>query len=352
MSINARYVNSTTTAMTGIPKSLTEVITFLTRPLIMFYTPNEIAILHAILQTTLTTAYFSSREPCLFITLSPVTQPPRPILAACIAAGVQWADWIVALGGKEVDVLIEPSRAVIRFGGQGGTLKTIWQEPNAYYPPHLRIHVPSSICEERPSRATLRATVDSAIARARRGRTKAQELLECNDKEEADEIFALLSNVTGITPTPTRDQFQLDNLSPISSPESSRPSSRSSNFSHLSLTSSTDSMTSLSSASSISIEKASIKPALGSTSRFLRSNDVPELDRADESEVHVDKSNRNVQKYLYRGGVSTVLTGGVMLGAAKKTPLAPHNERAVFGKPHSSFGSQRGTVSYGNWRRL
>ena len=347
MPFNARNVDS----MTGVPKSLMEAIIFLTRPLIMFYTPGEIAMLQTVLQTTLTTAYFASPEPRIFLTLSPATQPPRPILAACVAVCVQWADWVVALGGKELDVFVEPSRAVIRFGGRDGILKTIWQESGVYCPPHLRIQVPSSTCEDRPSRASLRATVDSAIARVQ-GRTKAQELLACNDKEEADEIFALLSNVTGITPTPTRVQFQLDNLSPISSPESSRPSSRSSNLSHFSLASSTDSTTSLSSASFAAIEKAPIKPVACSPSRFQRLNGVPEPEDVDESQVHVDKSKKNIQKFMYQGGVSAVLTGGVMLGVAKKTPRALRSERPGSGKPRASVGRQRGTVANGNWRRL
>ena len=342
MSINARNVNSTT----GIPKSLTEVIAFLTRPLIMFYTPSEIAALEIALQTTLTAAYFASRQPQLFLMLSPASQPPRPILVACIAASVRWADWMIVLGGKELDILVEPSRVAIRYGGQDGTIKTIWQESNVYRP-KLRIQVPPST-HEGPAQASLRATIDSAVSRAQ-GLTKAQELLVSNDKEEADEIFSLLSNVTGITPTPTHEQFQLDNLSSESSPDSSRPSSRSSNFSFFSLASSTDSMTSVSSTSSPSIEKASIKPVVPPRSRSMRSDDVPELEDADESDVQVDRSKKSVQKYMYRGGVSTVLTGGVMLGSAKK---ATRDERPASGNPHTSFGRQRGAATNGNWRRL
>ena len=348
MSINARNVNS----KTGIPKSLTEVIAFLTRPLVMFYTPSEIAALEVVLKTTLTAAYFASREPYLFLMLSPASQPPRPILAACIATCVRWADWIIALGGKELDILVEPSRAVIRYGGQGSTIKTIWQESSVYRP-QLRVQVPPSI-HERPSGSFLRATVDSAASRAQ-GRTKAQELLASNDKEETDEIFALLSNVTGITPTPTFEQFQIDNPSSGSSPDSSRPSSRSSNFSFFSLASSTDSMTSFSSTSSPSIEKASIKPVTPPPSRLARSGDVPEPEDADESQVHIDKSKKTVQKYLYQGGISTVLTGGVMLGSAKK---GTRDERPASGRPQASpltspLGRQRGTTSNGsNWRRF
>ncbi|KAK2467517.1 hypothetical protein APHAL10511_000372 [Amanita phalloides] len=339
MPINTRNVDSTP----AIPKSLTEAIVFLSRPLLMFYTPSEIATVQAVLQTTLPTAYFSSREPRLFLTLSPAIQPPPPILAACVAARVRWADWIVVLGGKEVNILIEPSRAVIRYGSQGGSIKTIWQELKAYRPPQpqLRIQVPSPV-------SSAHVTVASAIPRAQ-GRTRAQELLECNDKEEADEIFALISNVTGITPTPTHRQFQLDNPSPVSSPESSRPSSRSSNFSLFSLASSTDSMTSLSSTSSTCIEKASIKPIVCRSSRSLRSDDVPEPEDADELHVHVDTSKKAVQKYLYQGGVSTVLTGGVMLGPAKKTTWVsgPGSE-----KPPTAFGRQRGTGTSSQRRRF
>ncbi|KAF8638479.1 hypothetical protein AX17_002168 [Amanita inopinata Kibby_2008] len=392
MRTNARNVNVTSPC--GTPRSLSEIIYFLTRPLIMFYTPNEIMTLQSVLQTTLTTAYFASSdrqgEPCLFLTLSSAYQPPRPILAACIAACVQWADWIMVLGGKEVDVLVEPSRAVIRFGGQDGVIKTIWQEPAAavvYRPPQLRVSVPCPTgfgsdsgtgSPSLPLPASLRAAVDSATARAQ-GRTKAQELLEFNDKEEADEIFALISNVTGITPTPTRDRFQLDGgaytatspLSPISSPESSRPSSRSSDLSSFSLASSSvESMTTMSSVPCLSF-KAPVKPSVCSpplTSVSPKINNttddraIPELDDDDnntETRVYVDNTKKTVQKFLYQGGVSTVLTGGVMLGGGPKKPAAARcggEGRPFAGKLSQStcFGRQQPCqpVSNGRWRRL
>ncbi|KAM6499135.1 hypothetical protein JOM56_004643 [Amanita muscaria] len=290
---NPCNVNSTTV----ISRSLVEAIEFLTRPLVMFYTPSEISVVQTVLQTTLTATYFASRDPRLFLVLSPAFQPPRPLLAACIAAGVRWADWIIALGGKEIEVLVEPSRAVIRFSGQGGATTTIWQESKVYRPMQLHVQCPSSNEGQKSSRPTLRATFNSAIARTQR-RTKAQELLEFNDKEEADEIFALLSNVTSITPTPTRLNFQLDDLSPISSPDSSRPKC------------------------------------------------------SDDTSVYVDKSKISVQKYLYQGGVSTILSGGVMLGATSKAVRPTHNERPVFGKPQAPIGTRRGVAVNSDWRRL
>ncbi|KIL57271.1 hypothetical protein M378DRAFT_28036 [Amanita muscaria Koide BX008] len=347
---NACNVNSTTV----ISRSLVEAIEFLTRPLVMFYTPSEISVVQTVLQTTLTATYFASRDPRLFLVLSPAFQPPRPLLAACIAAGVRWADWIIALGGKELEVLVEPSRAVIRFSGQGGATTTIWQESKVYRPMQVHVQRPSSNEGQKSSRPTLHATFNSAIARTQR-RTKAQELLEFNDKEEADEIFALLSNVTSITPTPTRLNFQLDDLSPISSPDSSRPSSRSSNFSRFSFdssTSSTESLTSISTAASDANRKAPVKSVVCLPFGLPTSEEIPDPECSDDTSVYVDKSKISVQKYLYQGGVSTILSGGVMLGATSKAVRPTHSERPVFGKPQAPIGTRRGVAVNSDWRRL
>ena len=73
--------------------------------------------------------------------------------------------------------------------------------------------------------------------------------------------------------------------------------------------------------------------------------DVSELEPMDdESNVYVDKSKKTVQKFMYQGGVSTVLSGGVMLGAAKKTTQ-------VSGKLQASFDRQCAAPANGHWRR-
>ncbi|PFH48437.1 hypothetical protein AMATHDRAFT_149857 [Amanita thiersii Skay4041] len=271
MSINAPNVASSVVT-NGIPKSLIEAICFLTRPLFMLYSPSEVLALQNVLQTTLMTTYLTSRDSTLLLTLSPTSPLPRPLLAACIAANVQWMDWIMLLGNQQIDLLIEPCRVVVRFGGEMGKVTTIWQEL-------------------KPTPAFLRATVDSARARAS-GRTKAQELLEVTDKEETEEIFALLSNltVTGITPTPARDCFSLGQW-----------------------------------------EKGMPVPISASED--------------EESPIYIDTSKQSMQKYLYQGGVSTVLTGGVMLGPQKRTQQIPPRMRK-----YQAFSSIANAS--GNWRRF
>ena len=66
--------------------------------------------------------------------------------------------------------------------------------------------------------------------------------------------------------------------------------------------------------------------------------------------VIVNANKKDVTKYLYQGGVSTVLTGGVMLGAtpspkATLAHIAPPRYRA----PRYA---QNTAVISGSWRRV
>ena len=325
------------------PTSISQAINFLTRPLILSQEPDMIHSLRMILRSTLQLAYSADRDPRLVLSLSATSLPPRPIYAACIASGVQWQEWIALLGSRDFDLVIEPHSVSVTYVGPNPQTITVWSESRVnplkrpllsrlnFQDPQVPI---SKLGQQTLMQASLKATLGSAQARANT-RTLAQQLLESDHKQEADEIFAMISKTAIISPTPTREKFFIDlptNTfpSPLSSPEvfspaASRPSSRSSTFSTLSF-SDTESMTSASSTSSDFLSSA--KPQ--NTSTF-----VPRPTR-----VFINNEKKDVMKYLYQGGVSTVLTGGVMLGG----PATAKNRTAKPSNKNTSANSWRRTA--------
>ena len=311
---------------TMVPTSISQAINFLTRPLIFNQEPDMIHSLQMILRSTLQAAYSAARTSRLVLPLSRSSLPPRPIYAACIASGLEWQEWIALLGSRDFDLVIEPHSVSFTCVGPNPRIVIVWSEPHSPVKraPLSRLNlrdfqVPiSKLGQQSFMQASLKATIGSGQIRANT-RTLAQQLLESDHEQEADEIFAMISKTAIISPTPTREKFFMDipmNAfpSPLSSPElispaTSRPSSRSSTSSALSCFD-TESMTSASSTSSDFL--SSTKPR--NTTTF-----VPPPTR-----VFVDNDKKDVTKYLYQGGVSTVLTGGVMLGgsATAKNPGA------------------------------
>ena len=329
--------------------SISHAINFLTRPLILTQEPDMIYSLQIILHSTLHAVYSASRTPRLVLSFSSSSLPPRPIYAACIASGFQWHEWISLLGSRDFDLVIEPHSTSLTYVGPNPRTIIVWSEPlSPIQRPLLSrlnfrdLQVPiSKLGQQSLMQASLKATLASAQPRTNT-RTLAQQLLESDHKQEADEIFAMISKTAIISPTPTREKFFIDipvNAfpSPLSSPEvispaTSRPSSRSSTFSALSF-SDTESMTSASSTSSSkSNSPSSTKPR--HTATF-----VPRPAR-----VFIDNDKKNVTKYLYQGGVSTVLTGGVMLGGSASAKNQATKSQST-NKNSSSASSWRRTIT-------
>ncbi|TFK71175.1 hypothetical protein BDN72DRAFT_877344 [Pluteus cervinus] len=347
------------------PASLNHAIEFLTRPLLMIYAPTKVLSLQMLLQSALSALFTQRRGSRLTLSISQGSVAPRAFYPSCMAVGVRWADWFTLLGGKEFDLIIDDVSVIMRVGG---VKTTIWtQAPSASVEP-----VPTTAT----TRQTLRATLNSALARART-RTLAQLILESPDEDkEADELFACISkaSVAIVSPTPTRDVFPSSissgplNFIPfvpreglaVIPEDSSRPSSRSSQTSSSSASSSsstcfsaTSDSTSATSTSSSPVSTFKLMSAVAPVQvrnqvvPILRAPQVPNRARksvvveveSEESTVPVciDTTKKDVTKYLYSGGVSTVLTGGVMLGAGK---TATPNKRNA-----TSTGSS-------NWRRF
>ncbi|KAF8559326.1 hypothetical protein OG21DRAFT_1453649 [Imleria badia] len=273
--------------VSSLSVTLTHAIAFLTRPLIVSYPAATVIKLQLVLEANLIALFASTWVPeeplrgsgrrCL--TLSPTCLPPRAIYCACLATGIQWFDWIAVLGGREFDFFVDPGCISVRFD-KGSKLVTIWSE-------ELVAEAVSPIL--------------SSNAKSQ-SKTIAQQLLESESADD-DEIFAMIADEVGAPTwaTPIIDHFSLParSESPLSAVSSdSRSSSRSSNsgscFSFAS-TARTDS-------------------CLSASYQASSSSKISRREMARQARVFVDTSKTEVTPY--DGGKTTVLTGGVMLGAA------------------------------------
>ena len=380
---------------TSVSASVTHAINFLTLPLILTHTADLVTSLQSILRGTLPAAL----APCGgqgTLSFSPTAMPPRPILAACIACDFLWADWMTLLGNRDFDLTIELHDVLVTYFDLSRPYTiTIWSEPTpspitrpllARFSRSDEPQIPISKLGQKSRRHVFRkATVNNTFSNSKT-RTLAQQLLEENYKQEADEIFDMISKTSIMSPTPTSQEFPILRLpsltsvpviqSPLSSPEisspseSSRPSSRSSTFSSF-FSDDEESITSESSTTSLdsftSVLKCPQPKSLDKRSpafiprHFKSPTQGQEQQQQESSEAVVDANKKDKTKYLYQGGYTTVVTGGVMLGSAstaaqiKAEVAAPKYPARVGSRnrfPAPSIPSMKYTSGFGqNWRR-
>lgn len=309
----------------SIAATLAHAIAYLTSPLIVQYSATAIVKLQLALEANLTARYSSNWYPedplrgsgrrCL--TLSPASFPPRPIHEACQSANIEWSQWIKLLGGIEFDLFIDPGAVSVRFGNWAtgnkvGKCLTVWSDA-------------STTTRTKPTMAPL--SIQS--------KTFAQQLLE-DDSQEENELFAILADhvrePTWITPIKT-------DFPPVQSPPSADSLSsidRSTTHSPVSTHSRSSSRSSSSSSSAFSYPDSvdSFSTSESSEPKMSR------RERARAAKVFIDNSRTQVTNY--DGGKTTVLTGGVMLGAA---PLKSKS-------PTSSPVSLPLSISSANWRSV
>ncbi|KAF5346827.1 hypothetical protein D9756_010562 [Leucocoprinus leucothites] len=347
------------TAVIAFP-CLVEAVNFLTCSLSLILPQPSVTSVRDILLSTLSATPAWLHNAHLTLTFSSAA-PPRAVDFACVAAHIDWSDWFFVLGGREFDLTIENTAVSVRVTGIPGRA-VIWKQA----PTVRRSLAPSTtLSNPKPKRQVpisryIRQNKDTPSVtspHAALPKTLAQQLLQSeHEEEEADEIFALISRLDacGISPTPIRERFNAPKMpvprapvpsrltrpsileeeifhshfafrqsahaygrntpSPVSSAESSRSNSPlSSTFSY---SSSQESLTSVSTTSSSLSPpvKAIAQPFIPTSERRLT---VP------RREVFVplpvaNPPTRKIQRYLYQGGQSTTLTGGVMLGAASQ----------------------------------
>lgn len=334
---------ATTTSFGALSVTLAQAITYLTRSLIVHYPATTIIKLQLALEMNLTTQFESSWVPsdplrgsgrrCL--TLSPNCLPPRPVYNACRIAGVEWSQWISALGGLELDVFIDPGCVSLHFAHwDAGKFFTVWSE-------ELRL-------EKKYASSS---------------KTVAQQII-LDDTQEDDELFAMLSDEIRDPTwmTPTTSQFPHVPTICISVPDcpprSISPMSAISSISSASTHSRTSSSSSISS-SGFSFSSRGTNDSYGSATTVSLSSScstspdeersnfkLSRREKARQARVFVDASKTEVTNY--DGGKTTVLTGGVMLGAVAPKPK-PSKLTAL-----AAAAAQRKSITpnSNNWRSI
>lgn len=345
---------------TSLAVTLAHAVSYLTAPLATSpaspYNKQTIMALQAALEANLAAVYVVSwcpNEPlrgsgrrCL--SFAPGQLPPRPVYAACRAAGVDWPQWMRCLGGREFDLFVDPGCVGVRLGAAGAwgqnasaraSLVTVWSaEMEAQQDVELQLEalrlkqreleLQQRQLEFQASQTQHKSRKAPIVPMATKPKTLAQSLMEA-DGEDEDALFSLLADEirqpTWMTPileqfpvvpvplkhtaatfVPSRLSSQAQSQVPTVSSHS-RSSSRSSmtsssGFSYISDDSTVSSCASLSSIDSSSTTSLDAKTAMSRRERTRQAN------------VFVDKSRTEVTPY--DGGKTTVLTGGVMLGAA------------------------------------
>jgi len=326
---------ASSTSLSSITVTVSHTIAYITRPLAAFMPSSTVTKLQLALEANLTAHYALSWVPsepsrgsgrrCL--AFSPTSLPPRPIHASCLAAKVQWSEWMTALGNVEFDLFVDPGLVSVRFVQHGATSKliTVWSEEGAK--------------EIRSQSQGTRATGSPAQRRVSSlARPKAQPVipslaqqLRIEDEEDEEKLFAAIADELRepTWTTPVLNQF------PSTIPQKSKhfASSASHHSRSSSLSSDTCSLLSFDSNDSDTSSVTTISSAGTEGSTLSR------RERTRQARVFVDASKKEVTNY--DGGKTTVLTGGVMLGA-RSGPAKPAT--STLPKPMNTAASTR------NWR--
>ncbi|KAH9478336.1 hypothetical protein JR316_0008790 [Psilocybe cubensis] len=350
---------------------------FLTKPLVPVLSPLALSRAKKTLELGLG-YYVNNSESNLSITLSPHRLPPSPIFDVCLYENVHWPDWIKILGNQPFDLILEPLSVFLIRHGEKTEVKVLWSKGldsprvtfTSFDPFCDEMHLPSGRLVRhstaRPTRQTISqpfvATSHAPISR---------ELLQTKQEaeNEANEILGLISTFTAASPSPASDKFIIpqptlivpdqvmqveSSLPDIVSPPGTRSSSGSSRSSRFFLThKNEESFSSDSSFQSFNSLNVSPKVVEGDDGGAVALGPL----KRGEVEVFVDKQKKEVTKYLYRGGQSTVLTGGVMLGGPSAAVHATRGRAAkhrapISGKKISGFNKATGSADNRRQSRL
>ncbi|KAH8817627.1 hypothetical protein DL96DRAFT_392560 [Flagelloscypha sp. PMI_526] len=307
--------------LSSVPAAITQAINLLTTPLLTTHSVQAIAPLRALLQANLVVILPITGEIHLNFKLSPYTLPPKPILASCVASGITWAEWSRALGGKPVEVLITNTGVRMTTTVQGRPVTVFRNAEDAITNP---VNVMPATTTNDPFISKVRP--DVAIARRLIARPTTDRATTATPP--------LRIPTSGLRmPAPTSKLSQsfspFDDSDSDSDSDISRPSSRLSTFS---FESSSDGGSSMTSASSFSSSPVSTKAKSTAFSKVIA---PPVINRAHQANMN----------YLYEGGSTRVMTGGVMLGGA---PAAASSN--TIKKPIAVATARKGSEA-GSWRR-
>ncbi|KAJ7205475.1 hypothetical protein GGX14DRAFT_644674, partial [Mycena pura] len=276
--IAGRFAMSTTTTTTNV-------ITFLTLPLLGKVLPAAISSAQVILAASLASVPIGT----LALTAE---APPAPLKAACIGAAIPWPVWFATLGGTAqctVHLLYGPGYVKARLGAA-----PVWRAASAPRPLPAAAPLPQS-----PDvTASLRSALLSARLRSmRRGPaavTRPSPLRACSSSDgEADSDSDCDADSSASSEDSDSDY---DSDSSSSAVASTAPSS---------------------------VPPTPTAAATPTSWRWRAAQPKAELPAsasasAPRATATADPAKKNATAYVYRGGVTRVMTGGVMLGAGPR----------------------------------
>jgi len=280
--------------------AITHLVSFLTRPLMRSYAPTTIVSL----QVYLCTALSSSPQT---LVLSAKCLPPPVLQRACVVSGIAWAEWIQSLSsGIDLKIFVTESSLAVKLGTMPRRMLWVAREnavdkPKPTLAPAFRF--PSVMAARTPSSARPRTTSVSARAR--------------NDKSAA-------LNPTRI-PTLLSSSYTVEDIAFECDSDSESDTDSDSDISDSGF-SSTSSVTSVSTTSSCAF------------SSIVRPTPAAKAD---------------AKRYLYQGGVTQVVGGGVMLGVVPKPRLSglfSRGKARPSGIPHNAVRKTAASTA-DSWRR-
>ncbi|KAK7023924.1 hypothetical protein R3P38DRAFT_1079369 [Favolaschia claudopus] len=266
--------------------AIPHVVAFLTAPLPLNFSDAAVSSARLIL-----TASLAAIPSATFI-MNQTSTLPEPLLAASIGAGIPWAAWLAALGSDQVLLFYGPGFVRVRLGSS--PVKDIWGEQGQHnILSFSRVQTPTKIRAsaspllQQNTAARLRATLLSARVRSMR-----REQVVCT---------AVVEPVTDSDSDLESDSDSDDSDSDSASWTSSKFTSRS-----------TESLTSAGSPPTSPVKPvASVALPAATPYRppFARA-------RAAAADASISRPKPTTSTaYLYQGGVTRVMTGGVMLGS-------------------------------------
>ncbi|KAJ7193340.1 hypothetical protein GGX14DRAFT_589171 [Mycena pura] len=270
--------------------AIPHVVAFLTRPLLSAFTPSAVSTAQLILSASLAAS-------ATYI-LNTTSTPPAPLLAASIGANIPWAAWLSALGSDDILLFYGPRYVKARIGNVPVT--DVWtEETQGSVVPISRVQAkvgPSPLLQQNTS-ARLRATLLSARVRSMR-------------REQAATVAAPI-RIPSLLASPSDSESDSDSGSDYCDSDST-------SYSNDSLTTAGSPPTTPAKCVPIAL------PSVGKyRPPFARSKATANPTRPAAAKpsapftVPMDCSKKDTTAYLYQGGVTRVMTGGVMLGPRK-----------------------------------
>ncbi|KAJ7647971.1 hypothetical protein FB45DRAFT_998851, partial [Roridomyces roridus] len=280
--------------------AIPHVIAYLTRPLAAVASPAAVKSAQLILNASL-------RAASATFTLTSIALPTA-IRAAAVGSAIPWATWFNALaGGRAGTILLfyGPGYLKVRVGEEPVT--DLWsEETQGSVVPISKAKTVSLPLLQQSTGARLRAALLSARVRSMR-RTQLE--------EEEEEIV----KTSVVQPKPIRVPTLFIDVSDDDSSDDESDCSSSSSFA----SDSTESLTSAGSSPPASPASKLATLALPCAPPLLYRAPRPKVTTATRSPVAtIDRANKQLTSYLYQGGVTRVMTGGVMLGGARQAVVA------------------------------